>query len=283
MRASPATNGASNWRRRTRCIAAIAVLCASTTCAIAETPRPEAGSPPVAGAETANPAAVVDGKAAMDLFLDRLMMAESGGRDGARNPRSTALGPFQFIESTFLEVVSRHFAAETARLEPPAILALRTDRAFARRAAEAFTRDNAALLVAAGLPATYANLRLAFFAGAEGAIRILKADPDTPASRLLGAAAIGANAFLARMTAGDMIAWSARNLAASRLSSEAVTADLSRLSKSGRARHAVIAARCNRRLVSCRRWIALATRRQATRQASRSTRNSPKAPGLVRR
>jgi hypothetical protein len=269
-----------------RRIAAMVLLCASTSYAAAEDPASAAGAPPAAGGAAhapPNPAAVVDGKAAMDLFLDRLMMAESGGRDGARNPRSTALGPFQFIESTFLEVVARHFAAETAKLETPAVLALRTDRAFARRAAEAFTRDNAALLVAAGLPASYANLRLAFFAGAEGAIRVLKADPATPVRQLLGAAAIGANAFLARMTAGDVVAWSARNLAASRLSSEAVTADLSRLSKAGRARKATVAARCNRRLVSCRRWIALATRRIDRRQAASLPKRTPNAPAVLRR
>lgn len=35
----------------------------------------------------------------MEEFLDRLMIAESGGRLRRKNPRSTALGPFQFIES----------------------------------------------------------------------------------------------------------------------------------------------------------------------------------------
>jgi hypothetical protein len=37
---------------------------------------------------------------AFGTFLDRLMHAESAGRDSAANPRSTALGPFQFIKST---------------------------------------------------------------------------------------------------------------------------------------------------------------------------------------
>jgi len=42
----------------------------------------------------------------VQTFLDRLMLAESSGQLDARNPRSTALGPFQFIESTFLEVAA---------------------------------------------------------------------------------------------------------------------------------------------------------------------------------
>src|SRR5262245_38132944 len=42
-------------------------------------------------------------------FLERLMMAESGGKVDAKNPRSSALGPYQFIESTFYDLVTRHF------------------------------------------------------------------------------------------------------------------------------------------------------------------------------
>jgi hypothetical protein len=49
--------------------------------------------------------------AEFDAFLDRLMSAESGGLAHAKNPRSTALGPFQFIKSTFLEITRRHFPA----------------------------------------------------------------------------------------------------------------------------------------------------------------------------
>jgi hypothetical protein len=70
----------------------------------------------------------------LETFLDRLMMAESGGQDAARNPRSTAVGPFQFIQEAFLDVVRRHFAEETMSLSTMALLKLREDRAFARRA-----------------------------------------------------------------------------------------------------------------------------------------------------
>ena len=37
-----------------------------------------------------------------ELFLDYLMRAESNGRDTATNPRSTALGAFQFIENILM-------------------------------------------------------------------------------------------------------------------------------------------------------------------------------------
>ena len=73
----------------------------------------------------------------MEDFLDRLMTAESGGHLHKKNPRSTALGPFQFIESTFLFVVNRHFQSEVAGLTEQQVLARRTDMAFSRRAARA--------------------------------------------------------------------------------------------------------------------------------------------------
>ena len=118
----------------------------------------------------------------MEKFLDRLMMAESAGRLDARNPRSTALGPFQFIESTFLIVAKRYFASETAAMTPQQILALRTDASFSRRAAEAYTRENAAVLKASDVEPNYPNLRLAFLLGPGGAVKVLKAPPEMPLS-----------------------------------------------------------------------------------------------------
>ena len=205
--------------------------------------------------------------AAMALFLDRLMIAESGGRDDARNPRSTAVGPFQFIESTFLNVVRRHFAAETGELSTAEILKLRTNRTFARRAAEAFTRDNAALLAIAGAEPTFANLRLAHLVGPGGAVRILKAPADTPAVALLGGHVGRANPFLVRMTTADLVRWAARNLASPAVSTAKVAADPKRVAGSGgEAAKPAIRVRCNRALASCRRWIALATSRIARKE-----------------
>ena len=101
----------------------------------------------------------------MNSFLDRLMMAESGGRLEARNPRSTAAGPYQFIERTWLDLARRIFPTETQAMTPLQILALRTDPAFARKGAETYTKDNAKFLKTNGLDATFPRLRLAFLLG----------------------------------------------------------------------------------------------------------------------
>lgn len=209
----------------------------------------------------------VDDAAALGRFLDRLMLAESGGRDDARNPRSTAVGPFQFIESTFLDVTRRHFQAETSALETAALLQMRTNRAFARRAAEAFTRDNAVHLAAAGLAPTFANLRLAFLVGPGGAVRILKAEPRTPAIAILGSQVVQANPFMAGMTVADLARWSARNLAAGDLGAARLATDPAQFGAAPQKRpRPTINVRCNQALASCRRWVTLATQRLEKRQ-----------------
>ena len=191
----------------------------------------------------------------LEQFLDRLMIAESGGDDAARNPRSTALGAFQFIESTFLDVVARHFAEETAALSRTEILALRTDRAFARRAAEAFTRDNAAHLAGEGQPATFPNLRLAYLVGPHAAVRVLAADGTTPLSALLGPAALRANPFMQRLDAAGLVARCARELSVpvDAKSGLAVAAGAMPMPKAKPA----IAVRCDLKRASCRHWLAV--------------------------
>jgi hypothetical protein len=240
---------------------ALAVIAGCGACpALAEAERNEA--PTAKSRSSQGEQGTVADAGGMGQFLDRLMMAESGGRDTAANPRSTALGPFQFIEATFLDVARRHFTTETIKLSVAQVLALRTDRAFSRRAAEAYTRDNATTLAGSGVPPTFANLRLAFLLGAGGAIRVLQAGDKTPAIRIVGAQVVEANPFMAGMTASDLVAWSGRNLAAADLAKRRVAVPGGGPTPPKRP---VIHVRCNRDLPSCRRWISLATRRAVKR------------------
>ena len=197
------------------------------------------------------------------VFLDRLMMAESGGRDDAKNPRSTALGPYQFLASTFLDLIGRYFATLTNGKTDAEILQLRTDAKTARNAALAYTRENAAFLQDKGLEASAANLRLAFLVGATGAMRVLSAEPKTPVAQLLSAAALEANPFMTGMTVGQLLERTANEAAGVQL----VTVPQTRASK---AKFAGIRIRCNLARPSCRKWLALANNRQARRTASQS-------------
>lgn len=206
------------------------------------------------------------GEMTLDQFLDRVMMVESGGRDTLRNPLSTAVGPFQLLEGLFLELAGRHFAAETQHLTVVQILALRTDRAFARRAAAAFTKDNATHLASAGLPTTFQNLRLAYFAGPAGAVRILRAHPDTKISMLLAPAALRANAFLNGMTAADLIARSAREISVD-AGATAGVAPSPAASASAKPAGPHIKVRCNLGRASCQKWLALRKAKLSRQQA----------------
>jgi hypothetical protein len=237
----------------------------------------------------------------MDIFLDRLMRAESGGKLTARSATSTALGPFQFIDATFLIVVRRHFAAETANMTPSQILALRTDLAFSRRAAEAFTQDNASLLVGAGIPATFQNLRLAYLLGPGGAIKVLQTDPAMPLPTLLPANVIRANAFMRPLTVSGLIARAARDVAvkptsaAGIVAAPAAAADVTAAvatvaaanpaaAVAGVAKVAAITPKgpagptivvnCDLGLASCRKWVAMEQRRLAPRNRNRGVREA---------
>jgi hypothetical protein len=196
-------------------------------------------------------------EAAFEQFLDRLMRAESNGRDTAANPRSTALGAFQFIESTFLAVARQHFAREVAEMSDSSLLELRTNRAFARRAAAAYCRQNAAYLSEQGITPTFGHLRLAYLLGSVGAVRVLKAEPQTPVATILNPAAVRANPFLRGMTAAALNERAHRDLD---LRPDSMVA-MPEIAAGAAAAAAADAPRCNQGLPSCRRWVALRARR----------------------
>jgi hypothetical protein len=206
--------------------------------------------------------------AAFETFLDRLMHAESNGQDHAANPRSTALGPFQFIKSTFIEVARRHFAAEVESLSDDAVLVLRTNRAFARRAAAAFCKDNLAILSEAGLNPTFGHLRLAFLVGPSAAVRVLQAEPAASVADILGSAVVAANPFMRGMNAADLIARAARDVGVEHRMGPGEIAARARSSPRPGVRGVAVAATCNQKLASCRRWIVLRTAAQERQKAT---------------
>lgn len=141
----------------------------------------------------------------VDAYLDKLMMAESAGKPHAKNPRSTALGPFQFINSTFIAVVDRHFSDEVEGLNRSEILALRTDMEFSRKAATAFNNDNANYLRERGFVPTFAHLRLSHLLGAPATVKVLKAGPGARLTKVLPSAVIKANPFMRRLTVAGLV------------------------------------------------------------------------------
>lgn len=147
-------------------------------------------------------------------LIDSIIGAESGGDPLAKNPRSTALGPAQFIEGTWLDMIAKHRPDLIEGRSPQDILALRTDVPLSRDMATALASDNAGALSSAGLPVTPGSTYLAHFAGPKGAIGILNADPSASAGAILGDRAVKANPFLKDMSAADLRAWADRKMGA---------------------------------------------------------------------
>ena len=196
------------------------------------------------------------------LFLERLMMAESGGKLDAKNPRSSALGPFQFIESTFYDVVTRHFPELLEEKTYAQIQQLRMHLETARNAALAYTRENAAYLNDRGITPEPAHLRLAFLLGPGGAETVISAKPETPVSDLLGKSVLAANPFLGRMSAEQLIDRAKREAAG--LGPLPVIASAKTATAQPK-----IKVRCNLERASCRKWFALAKQRLARKAAAK--------------
>jgi hypothetical protein len=143
-------------------------------------------------------------------YIDKIIGVESGGDASARNPNSSAAGPGQFIDATWLDMLAKHRPDIQGSRED--LLALKSDPALAKEMTAAYAADNAGILRQSGLPVTPGTTYLAHFAGPKGAVGLLNADPSTPAGAVLGDAAVKANPFLARMTAGDVTAWAERKM-----------------------------------------------------------------------
>ncbi|UZE51919.1 hypothetical protein ONR75_15925 [Rhodopseudomonas sp. P2A-2r] len=92
------------------------------------------------------------------------------------------------------------------------MLAMRNDPQLSKEMTAAYAADNGAILSKAGLPVNAGTSYLAHFAGPAGAVGLLNADPSVPAGSIMGAAAVRANPFLAKMTAGDVAAWASRKM-----------------------------------------------------------------------
>lgn len=143
-------------------------------------------------------------------LVDSIIGVESGGDPTARNPNSSASGLGQFLDATWLSMMAKH--RPDIQGTPEQLLALKNDPALSREMTAAYAADNGKILTGAGYEASPGNTYLAHFAGPQGAVKVLSADPNASVSDILGAAAVKANPFLQGMTAADLQAWAARKM-----------------------------------------------------------------------
>ena len=145
-------------------------------------------------------------------LIDSIISAESGGDANAKNPNSSASGLGQFIDSTWLSTLKSARPDLASGKSDAELLALKTDPDLSRQMTEAYAQQNGQALTKAGLDATPGNTYLAHFAGPQGAVSVLKADPNTPVSQVLTPQAVAANPFLKGMTAGQLASWASRKV-----------------------------------------------------------------------
>ena len=146
----------------------------------------------------------------------RILGVESGGNAYARNPRSSAGGAGQFLDSTWLATLQKHRPDLVAGKSRAELLQLKFDPNLSREMTDAYSRDNQSYLSARGVPINPGTTYLAHFAGPAGASKLF-ANPTASAESALGSAAVQANPFLRGMTAQNVIDWAARKMDPSKM------------------------------------------------------------------
>lgn len=144
--------------------------------------------------------------------IDRIIGVESGGNPNAKNPKSSATGAGQFIDSTWLATVKSHRPDLMEGRTTAEVLALRNDGALSREMTQYLANDNADFLRNQGIAPTDGDIYLAHFLGPRGAAQVIKADPTSSIASIVGQDVVNANPFLNGMSAADVRAWSGRKM-----------------------------------------------------------------------
>lgn len=150
----------------------------------------------------------MDAYGALSGLTRKIVGAESNYNPNAKNSRSTATGAGQFLNGTWIDVLSRNRPDLVKGKTPEQILALRKDPKLAAEMTEAYANENAAMLKKAGLPVTEGTVYLAHFAGPGGARSLLRANPNASAESILGSEVARANPSVVKgKTVGQVIRW----------------------------------------------------------------------------
>jgi hypothetical protein len=181
--------------------------------------------------------APLTGRAAVNAVVARILKAESSGALAALAKRSSAAGPAQFINETWLELIRAYRPDLANSRSREQLLDLRHNARLARAIATRFAERNAALLARRGLPVTAGTLYLAHFAGAAGAAALLSAPDDADAASVMAKAdstgrtsrdeLVRANPFLDTFTVADIRRWADRKMDGPRLVLPYLRADAS--------------------------------------------------------
>ena len=140
----------------------------------AETPATETGTP------------VAEVTSTPDVYAAKIRQAETSGDNKAKNSKTTATGPYQFLEETWKDTVAKY--------NLPYSLEDRTDLKKSTEVFNLFTKDNTKVLTAdLGRAPTDVELHAAQVLGATGAVQFLKGKPTDRARTVVSDAAVEKN------------------------------------------------------------------------------------------
>lgn len=148
----------------------------------------------------------------VDTVVSKIIGVESGGDPTAKNPKSSAAGLGQFINSTWITMIRKYRPDVAAGKSATDLIALKSNAGLSREMTRRYAEENAAILGAAGFQATAGNVYLAHFAGPGGAKAILGANDAASVSSVLPSGVIEANPFLRGMTVADVKAWAMKRM-----------------------------------------------------------------------
>lgn len=157
-----------------------------------------------------------------DETLNRIIQIESRGDLRAKAPTSSATGLGQFLDATWMGIVNKHRPDLLRGRSKDQVLALRYDGSIMVELLARFTEDNQRII---GMDCTGGDLYLAHFLGTADARDFYRADPSTPADKLVSQQVIRANLSVFYImqnkkvvrikTAGEVRAWAASRMNAS--------------------------------------------------------------------
>jgi muramidase (phage lysozyme) len=121
-------------------------------------------------------------------YYSQLRATESGGRN-IGSSSSSAYGPYQFLSGTWDALIEKHPELNLTKKD-------RFDPMAQEAAIRAFTKDNADVLKAHGIPTNNVNLYMAHFLGSGGGVEFINAvrnRPTDPATSAVSPAVVAAN------------------------------------------------------------------------------------------
>jgi hypothetical protein len=118
------------------------------------------------------------------------------GEGTGKNPSSSAKGPYQFVDGTFVGEFRKNYPDRAKGMSDDSIVALKRGpegAAISSQMGPKFIANNAKIVERAGFEPDAGNVYLAHFLGPDTAVKVLRADPNAPISRYVSEEAIKAN------------------------------------------------------------------------------------------